>query len=189
MKGLSKMKRINCKMIAVACLFATTGCHRATDSWAVTDVNIAFPPITGAERPTERAGSPAELLEIYSGGQQTALIHCVISDNPKKTDDERSRAHVIVIDGEPKPGTYEVSPANGRLVQNSAWRPARKPYGGLEGEITIVKIKGNRVIAECSIRNIISRTGDPVYPLRGRYEFEMMPADQVPLDECGIQLK
>lgn len=183
------MKITKSKLLALACLFATTGCHRATDSWALTDVNVAFPPITGAERPAERAGSPAELLEIYSGGQQTALIHCVIRDNPKRTDDERSRAHVIVLDGQPTPGTYEVSPANGRLVQNSAWRPARKPYSGLEGEINIIEIKNNRVVAECSIRNIITRTGDPVYPLRGRYEFEIVPADQLPLDECGIQLK
>ena len=95
---------------------------------------------------------------------------------------------MIVLDGPPEPGSYDVSPANGRLIENSSWRPARSPYSGLEGSITVKAIKGTKLIADCSIRNIIARTQDPVYPLRGRYEFDIMSANDVPLEECAIHM-
>jgi hypothetical protein len=171
-----------------ACLFALTGCHQTTNRWAVTDVSVSMPDITGHERPVRRAGNPTEFLDVNEGGNQTILVLCTRHDNPKRANREWSRAHVIVLDGPPAAGTYQVSPANGRLIENSSWRPARQPYSGLEGSITIKSIKDNKVITDCSIRNIIARTEDPVYPLRGRYEFDLVPAKNVPLDESAIHI-
>jgi len=154
------------------------------------DVSVKLPEITGRERPVRRAGAPGEPLHVSAGGTQTVLVRCTSRDDPDKEDDEWSRALVIVLDGPPVKGAIiEVSPANGRLIENSAWRPAREPYAGLEGKITIVSVTNQRVVADCSVRNIIKQSGDPVHSLRGEYEFEISPFADATLAECAILME
>jgi len=176
-------------VVFVASLSVLTGCHETDYRWALTDTTVALPEITGQERPTERAGTPAELLAIKAGGDQTVLVAATIKDNPAKTDDERSYAFVVVLDGPLTQKVYPVAPDNGRLILNSVWRPARSPYGSLEGEIEIKEITPERIKAKCVLRNVLENARAASYIMRGTYWFDRPIESDVRLRQAGIDLK
>jgi hypothetical protein len=162
-------------MIGFALLLVVlgAGCHDARHYWALTDVQAAIPEGTQYRQPRHRAGAPADWFAIRPGGGQTVLIACHEHDNPKKRDDERARTYIIVLDAPPAAGTIEVTPANSRYIETTAWLPPRYPYEGLEGKLTILSVKPNgEIVADCAIRNIIHHQNDPVRPLRGRFTFK-----------------
>ena len=160
-------------IVVVACLFASTGCHETWRYDVLSNVSVSLPEITGRERSRERAGSPSEYLEIFTGGEQTLLVVSHVKDDPNVFDDEWSRTFVIVLDGPLATGTFEVTPDNGRLIEASAWLPPRQPYAGLEGTIKIVQIKKNGdVWIDGAVRNVIAQTGDPVWTIRGWRTFK-----------------
>ncbi len=165
---------------ALATIGLAAGCHTTDSHWVVNDVSVSLPPMTIADRPTERAAMPAEWLIARAGGGQTLLIWCHSTDDPNVFDDERSRTFVIVLDGPPAKGVVEVTPENGRMISATAWLPPRKPYDGLEGRIAIVSVmKNGEVIADCSVRNVLRRSGDPVYAMRGLIHFKSPGAKNV----------
>ncbi len=162
------------------------GLTRAEVNLVLNNVEPQLPPITGKERPLQRAGSPAEPLQIGPGGR-AVLVHCLAEEVPAAMEEEWHRAHVIVLDSLSE-GTFEVTPASGRLIETTQWRPARQPYVGLEGTIKILSVSGNSVLADCAVRNVIGRSGDPVYPLRGLYKFYFATGDELALSRCAIHV-
>jgi hypothetical protein len=158
-------------------------------SAAIPGVNVSLPPITGKERPARRAGAAGEPLAIGAGGNQTALIHCETEQIiPGALHEKWHRAHLIVLDGPLATGTYEVTPQNGRLIEFSNYRPARQPYVGLEGKIEVLRISGGTVLANCSVRNVIKMSGEPVYALRGLYRFQISTGETLSPGVCGLQV-
>lgn len=177
---------------AVLVTLGTVGCQgkARTHEWALMEADVAFPEITGRERPVRRAGEPAEVLEIRRGGGQTVLVACrvaedVPSDRPYW---HRNLAYVIAIPSPLSTGSYDVTPENGRFLENAAWIPARRPYVGLEGRIRVLSFNSRGAVVDCSVRNVITRTGDPVYPLRGIHTFEFATVDEGVLNGCAIRL-
>ena len=156
---------------------------------ALPGVSVQMPPITGKERPARRAGSPSEPLVVGAGGNQTVLVHCETEQIiPGALHETWHRTHVIVLDGPLASGTYEVTPQNGRLIELSNYRPARQPYVGLEGKVEILRVAGGRVLANCSVRNVIKISGEPVYPLRGLYEFEITSGETLTPSNSGLEI-
>ena len=191
MSGLIHQRRFESLLPMTAaitiCLLATTGCHDSSHYWVLADVRVSLPAITAEDRPLARAGSPAELLAVDPGGDQTVLVAADLHDNPEVLDDERARTFVVVLDGPPARGTYVVTPENARLILNSVWRPARRPYVGLEGRVEILSVAPNGIRAYCVLRRVMINTRERFHVLRGRYRFETPAGDDLRLKQAGIR--
>lgn len=163
-----------------------TGCHQMHEYRVVTDARVTFPgPETREMR--RRAGAPADVLTVASGGHQTVLIACHAHDDPKVTNDEWSRAFVIALDEPPEPGTtYEVTPANGRLIEDRPFHPARIPYTGIEGEVTIVRVRHDGdLIVDCRVRSVLAYAGERPRVLRGRHRFRVVHGEET---RCAVRV-
>lgn len=173
---------------SVAGLIVAGGCHDTSHYWVLTDVSVTLPAITGNERPTDRGGNPAELLDVVRGGSQTVLIAADLHDDPEVRDDERGRSFVVVLDGPPAEGACEITPDNARLIAHSVWWPPRKPYNGVEGQVKILSVSDDGVSAKCVLRNVLIRARDDSYTLRGRYRFRPPDEnDDLRLRQAGIR--
>lgn len=170
------------------CLLTTAaGCHESRDYWVLTDVRVTLPPLNTGERATDRAGTPAEWLDVHAGGAQTVLIATHGHDDPEVFDDEWSRTFVIVLDGPPSPGTYEITPDNARFIEAGAWLPPRRPYAGAEGRLEIRSVsQTGEIRTDCAVRNVLTRPGALVRPLRGWFEFKPPPGGQRQLGAVRI---
>lgn len=185
---MSKMTcRRLCGLVAAVLVGVAAGCGQPSYKWALADASVALPVITGDERPVRRAGAPPELLGVGQGGGQTVLVACEVHRDTSRPYWQRNAAYVIVIDGPVPKGTVEVTPENGRFIENAVWWPARSPYVGLEGRIKILSVSSSGIVADCAVRNVIARTGDPVVPLRGLYTFKFTNVDPSVLERCGIR--
>jgi len=151
---------------------------------------VTLPAITGHERPTDRGGTPAELLEVAPGGSQTLLIAADLHDDPEVWDDERGRTFVVVLDGPPAKGTYAITPDNGRFIAHSVWWPPRRPYEGVEGEVDIRSVSDDGVRAKCVLRNVLIEARADSHVLRGGYRFKPLAReDHVRLRQAGIRFQ
>ncbi len=163
----------------------SAGCSQTRHDWAITDASVALPPMNLASHPLDRAGAPPEPLALGSGGGQLVLIHCLTSADAYYEYRRWGRSFVIVLDAAAK-GRIEITPDNGRFIEHADWAPARAPYQGLEGGVTIISTSSSAVVADCAVRNIIRRTGDPVYSLRGLCTFRVSGVDTAELERCGV---
>lgn len=174
--------------MVLAGLIGQAGCHDAAHHWVLTDVAVSLPEMRPDQRILERAGGPAELLAVTPGGSQTLLVASRTHDNPAVFDDESCCTMVVVLDGPPAKGTYEVSPDNGRLILSSAWLPARRPYVELEGKVKVLKVEPDRVLVECALRSYVTRADEKPEVLRGWYWFQRAAGGEAALRQAGIAL-
>ncbi len=182
------MKRLSALYAAsLVVAMSGMGCSQAQHGYAIPDANVTLPPYTGAEWPMRRAGSPPELLAVQSGGNQVVLLRCTTSEDIYYSYRNWGRSFVLVLDGPLQKGRIEITPENGRLIENADWNPPRQPYVGLEGSINIVSVSKSGILAECNVHNQIRRTGEPVHSLRGMYLFDVGAGTPGVLRRCGIE--
>lgn len=168
------------------------GCgSRQWHHWALHDVGVALPDLRTDDRVTRRAGTASEPLEIMTGGGgQTVLIAYETYDNPQRTDEEWGRAYVVVLDGPPAEGRFEVTPENGRFIEHSAFRPARRPYVGLDGHVRILSVESDGdVVAHCVLRSYLRDDRDPGHVFRGTVQFDTPREVSRFLNGPGIRLE
>ena len=172
-----------------ACLGMTmlAGCGHTQWHYAtLRDVNVSMPAVAGAEDPMKRAGMPAERLHVRAGGQRTVLVAVQTHNNPENPVTAWNRAFVVVLDGPPAKGIFEVTPANGRVVTTSERRPARRPYIGLEGYVKILSVQGPKVKTYCVLRSEIIDAYDDSFILRGFYDFQTATGQEPYLRGSGL---
>lgn len=173
MCGRNHIDRVRVMIAALALgLTFMAGCQSEWHYWCWRDADVLLPMITDADRPLQRAGTPPELLAVGSGRGQVVLVASRIRDNPNRRDALRGVTYVAVLDGPLERGArYDITPANGRLILNASFLPARKPYEGIEGHVEILNVKGDRIDAECVFRNDVLEPIEKSYVLRGWYSF------------------
>lgn len=177
------------RLIAAAGLLVLAGCgHTQWHYLALRDVSVTLPAMVQAQPTMKRAGTPAEPLEVNPGGQRSVLVATEVHDDPEEEFDHWSRSFVVVLDGPPAKGKVEVSPANGRLIYAAPFRPARRPYVGLEGYVNILAVRGSKVIAYCVLRSEIRDAYDKLYVVRGFYEFQTATGSEPFLHGGGLQV-
>jgi hypothetical protein len=164
-----------------------TGCAERWQYGFVTDAQVSLPPYSYEVDRSRRAGSAPEWLDVRPGGNQTVLIAVWSQTESDKIDEIDTRTYVVVLDGPPMKGHYEVTPANGRFIPGTNWYPPRKPYEGLEGSVEIKSITGSKVEAYCGLRNVLTMPADPLYPLRGHYTFVRVPAGKSRMGAVRLQ--
>lgn len=153
-----------------------TGCADRWQYGFVTDAQVNLPPYSYEVDRGRRAGSEPEWLGVYPGGNETVLVAVWSQTDSDKIEEIDTRTYVILLDGPPMKGNYEVTPANGRFIPGTNWYPPRKPYQGLEGRLEIKSVTASSIKAYCGLRNVLTRPGDPLYPLRGSFTFARIPA-------------
>lgn len=174
-------------VVAVLATAMTVGCNSSWQYAAIPNAGVSLPPMVQRHYSLERAATPGEPLEI-GAGNQTVLVATRTHENPAKFEHRRTRSFVIVLDGPPAKGTYEVTPDNGRLVETGRFLPPRAPYEGIEGRIKIVSVSEDGVWADCAIRSILQGLdGEPVRVLRGLYRFEV-GGDPMTLLRAGLRI-
>jgi hypothetical protein len=167
-------------------LMMAAGCQSPSYCWALREVQVSLPRMNSYDRPRERAGTPAELLHVEQGGNKTMLVVSMIQDDPVRTDDESAQTFVFVMDGPPLETTYVVSPENCRLIRNAAFKPARRPYEPVEGEVTIELVEPGLIRAHCVFRNILRDARGDSYVLRGTFDFVEPRGSTITMRAAGI---
>jgi hypothetical protein len=98
---------------------------------------------------------------------------------------------VLIIDGPPRPGEYWFTPDNSELIVSSAYSAPARSRVNLTGSIKILKVDGNRIVADVAIRKtteadsaeMMERLYDPAvywnpWILFGKHTFEVTkPSD------------
>ncbi len=175
-------------LMLAPCCGLSIGCQESSHAFALTNVSVTLPAITRNEQPLKRAGMPAEPLEIRQGGNQTVLVACERKEDPSGRGFPWCRAFVVVLDGPVASGRTEVTPDNGRLVENSPWYPARSPYVGLDGHISVLRASNKGVVVDCVLRNVVFRSDAPVYSIRGIRTFRLATGEEPELERCAIRV-
>lgn len=167
-------------------LAAGAGCSQTQRGYAIPNASVSLPPMELRREVLKRAGAPAEPLAVATGGSQLLLVHCTTMTDRYYEYRRWHRAFVIVLDTPVARGRMEITPENGRLIENAPWAPVRQPYIGLDGEINVLSVSADGVLADCSVHSRIRNTGEPVYSLRGLYLFKVGQAPPGELAQCGI---
>lgn len=172
-------------LIILAAAPALAGCHQHWSYAALKGAQVSLPDARDREWRMRRDRTRAELLDVQVGGTQTLLVANWWKDDPAVPDDEWTRAFVVVLD-DLKLGNHHVSPDNGRLIENSAWRKARKPYAGLEGRVTIIGVGERSITADCALYTVPFEQTEPEWKLRGMHAFEIVGPGSAELTRACI---
>ncbi len=159
--------------LAMLSCFAS-GCAERWQTVFVTDARADLPPWSYTDVRGDYAGSEPQWLEVYAGGAQTVLVASWSTTEPDAIDEFDNRTYVIVLDGPPAEGEYQVTPENGRFLPGTNWYPPRVPYEGLEGTITLESVAPDQIVAYCGLRNVLKKPTDTLYPLRGTFTFKRL---------------
>jgi hypothetical protein len=62
------------------------------------------------------------------------------------------RTFVLMIDGEPRPGTFWLTADNSVLITYSSWSPPSRTRIGLTGSVQILSVNGNKIDAHVTLR-------------------------------------
>jgi hypothetical protein len=186
------------RLVLAACLagglLAATGCSEKWDYRALRDVQADFPRLSDPQWSRKREFSDAELLGIRPGGPQVLLV-ARASKPPTigdvaQLDEQVSRSYVIAIDGPIQVGrTYHITPDNGRLIEGTTFRPAWRPYRGLEGDVTILSASASKVDAAVRVSALTLRNTDPERSLSGAHEFKVIQGHDPFLRQSMIRLE
>lgn len=169
--------------------FSAIGCNSTWQHWSFQEVDVALPEFSFRPPANERAGQPAEPLEIRPGGGQTVLAAAMEYRKPDAPEDAYGYTFVLVFDGVPKPGLYEITPDNGRVLVQTVWVPPRKPYYGAVGRVRIISVgKNGSIVADCALHNMVRRIQEPEYTLSGCHTFEPVRGPSRALEKAGILL-
>jgi hypothetical protein len=63
-----------------------------------------------------------------------------------------TRTFVLMLDGQPRPGTYWLTPDNSMLISYSSWSPPSRTRVGLTGSVKVLAVNGNKIDAQICIR-------------------------------------
>jgi hypothetical protein len=134
------------------------------------------------------------MLAVQAGGPQTLLIarrskKATIGD-VAQLDEQVNRTFVMALDGPPQAGkTYHISPDNGRLIEGTSFRPAWRPYRGIEGEVTVLGVsKSGEVKAAVRVTTLSLRQSEEERRLSGLYSFKPVAPGEPFLSEAQIRM-
>jgi hypothetical protein len=169
----------------------TTGCNQPSQRYymALQHVDVDLPPRTAELVKRPRATPHSEKLRVYPGGQKTLLIVGHEKQEADAFGDPWWNTYVIVLDEPLRLGRHEVTPENGRLIQETEILPAKEPYRGLEGRATIEEIEPGELDVDLAVRSIIRHVDhDKLYVVRGSYDFLILRGDEPILDRFNIEM-
>jgi hypothetical protein len=170
---------------------AVTGCSERWDYYSLRGVQTQMPPLMDRQWSQRREYSQAEMLAVRAGGDQTVLVaramrHPVHND-VAQLDEQVSRTFVMTIDEPLQAGkTYRITPENGRLIEGTTFRPAWRPYQGLEGELTVLSVSSSSIRAAVRVSTLTLKTTDPTRSLRGAHTFKTARGDEPELYQAQI---
>jgi hypothetical protein len=111
------------------------------------------------------------------------------------------RTFVLMIDGEPRPGTYWLTPDNSVLITYSYWSPPSRTRIGLTGSVKILGINGNKIDADVALRETTEADSaefvsdyhylDPAYyqtpwVINGRHSFLITNKDDPAFEKAAV---
>ncbi|MCL4867067.1 MAG: hypothetical protein KJZ47_14325, partial [Gemmatimonadales bacterium] len=164
------------------------------DRWAyytLRDVQTEMPYLLDREWNRRREYTQAEMLAVRPGGDQTLLIARAVR-NPvyndvAQRDEQVSRTFVIALDEPAKAGkTYRLTAESGRLIEGTTFRPAWRPYRGLEGEVTVLGVSDNAIRAAVRVTGLTLEMADPDRALRGVFTFKTATGAEPELQQAQV---
>ncbi|MBI4580957.1 MAG: hypothetical protein HY718_14715 [Planctomycetes bacterium] len=187
-------RRIGRWSFAVLCLVAAAGCSQTWEYHALRDVQTELPNLTDRQWSRRREYSDAEKLAVRAGGTQVLLIarssRPAIEGDVAQLDEQVSHTFIIVLDGPVKAGrTYHVTPDNGRLIEGTTFRPAWRPYRGLEGDVTITAVSQRSIDAAVRLTGLTLKASDPARSLSGVHSFKIIGGGDPFLDQAQIRFE
>jgi hypothetical protein len=181
-------------MVSVG-LLCMTGCAENWEYCSLRGVQTELPRLMDSQYSRRRDYTPAEMLTVQSGGGQTLLIARssragVSSDVVAQLDEEVDRTFVVVLDGEPQAGkTYHVTPETGRVIEGTTFRPSWRPYRGLEGDVTIMSVSAEKIVAAVRLSALMLKPSDPERSLRGVHPFRTLGGNEPLLRQAQINFE
>ena len=100
------------------------------------------------------------------------------------------RTVVMGLDGPPQAGkTYRINPDNGRLIEGTTFRPAWRPYRGIEGEVTVLSVsKAGVVRAAIRVTTLTLRQSEEEQRMSGIFSFKPVGPDDAFLSEAQLRV-
>jgi len=176
----------------LTCLFLLAGCAEQWDYYSLHGVQTDLPPLMDKQWSRRRDYSEAEMLAVRPGGSQTLLIARFgkpgISGDVAQLDEDQNRTFIMVLDGPVKTGTYHITPDSGRLIESTPFRPAWRPYRGLEGDVTVLSVSPEKIVAAVRVSTVRLKASDPDRRLSGTNTFQTMGGEEPALREAQINV-
>jgi hypothetical protein len=196
--------RLPLRILAIGCTFAglaVTGCGDSystiRDRWdyySLRDVRTDLPSLMDRQWSRRRNYTPDEMLAVQAGGSQTLLIARVtrppVYNDVAQLDERVSHTFVIVLDEPVKAGqTYHITPDNGRLIEGTNFRPAWRPYRGLEGDVTILSVSDDSISAAIRVSALTLKVTDPERSMGGMHKFRIATGGEPELAKAQISFE
>lgn len=185
--------RILIGSVMLAGLTAALGCGEKWDYYALRDVQTNLPQLMDRQWSQRREYSEAEMLAIRAGGSQTVLIGRVtkppVYNDVAQLDEQVSRTFVIVLDEVQVGKTYHITPENGRVIEGTSFRPALRPYRGVEGDVTIMGVSDSAITAAVRVTGLTLRQTDPDRSMSGAHTFKIATGGEPELRKAQINVE
>lgn len=171
---------------------AMAGCSEKWSYYSLRDVQANMPQLMDSRWSQKRDYSEAEMLAVRLGGPQTLLVAVAnrppVYNDVAQLDEQVSRTFVIALDEALQAGqTYRITAETGRLIEGTTFRPAWRPYRGLEGEVTILAVSSNSIRAAVRVTALTLKNTAPSRALRGVYTFKTANVDEPELYRAQIR--
>ncbi|HON69381.1 MAG TPA: hypothetical protein PLS23_23110, partial [Phycisphaerae bacterium] len=191
-------------LFAIGCTFAglaITGCGDSystlRDRWdyySLREVRTELPSLMDRQWARRRNYTPDEMLAVQPGGSQTLLIARVtrppVYNDVAQLDEQVSHTFVIVLDEPVKAGqTYHITPDNGRLIEGTDFRPAWRPYRGLEGDVTILSVSKDAIVAAVRVSALRLKVTDPPRSMSGMHRYRVATGVEPELAKAQINFQ
>lgn len=174
----------------LASVFAASGCSEQWDNYALRGVQTNLPGLMEAQWSRRRDYTEAEMLAVRSGGSQTVLVarasKPAVYNDVAQLDEQVSHTFVLVLDEVRGGRTYRITAENGRVIEGTSFRPAWRPYRGLEGEVTILSDSKDAVTAAVRVTALTLRQNDPARSMSGTHRFKVAAGGEPGLRKAQI---
>lgn len=182
------------RWIGAICLVAMAGCSENWEYYSLRGVQTEFPPLLSSQYARRRDYTPDEMLPIRSGGGQTVLLarstRAGTRGDVAQLDEDVDRTFVLVLDGEPQAGkTYHITPDTGRVIEGTTFRPAWRPYRGLEGDVTVTSVDADKITAAVRVSTLTLKASDPERRLSGVHVFRALGGNEASLRQAQINFE
>jgi hypothetical protein len=169
------------------------GCGETWDYHALRGVQTNLPRLMDSQWSRKRDYTEAEMLAVRSGGTQTILVGRVtkppVYNDVAQLDEAVSRTYVLVLDEMQVGKTYHITPDNGRVIEGTSFRPAWRPYRGLEGDVTILSVSKDTISAAVRVSSLSLKTTDPERSMNGVHSFKTATGTEPGLVKAQINVK
>lgn len=169
-----------------------SGCGDKWDYYALRDVQTNLPQLMDRQWSQRREYSEAEMLAVRPGGSQTVLVgratRSPVYNDVAQLDEQVSRTFVIVLDEVQAGKTYHVTPDNGRVIEGTSFRPALRPYRGIEGDVTVMSVSGSAVTAAVRLTGLTLKQTDPERSMSGVHAFKIATGGEPELRKAQINV-